>query len=68
MLIPMNYFLVILFMPPAVIFYESRVEGKYCQCLKRKKKQPEVIIGVEEDEEQDGKAEKFFGGKWNDFV
>ena len=36
-LIPMNYFLVILLMPSAVLFYEDRIEGKFCLCCRKKK-------------------------------
>lgn len=29
-LIPVNFFLVVMIMPPAVIYYEDKMEGKTC--------------------------------------
>lgn len=31
-LIPINFFLVVMIMPPAVIYYESKIQGKYERC------------------------------------
>ena len=60
-IIPMNYFLVIILMPPAVILYEERIEGRFCTCSCFKKQS-------KAKENEGGKIERFFGGKWNSFV
>jgi predicted RND superfamily exporter protein len=34
-IIPLNYLFVVIFMPPAVIYYEEKLQGTTC-CIKRK--------------------------------
>jgi predicted RND superfamily exporter protein len=70
-IVPANYFLVVLFYPPALITYERHIEGKYCVkwCSRKKKQDVSVtkITPFEQDDDQYkfGKVELFFGGPWN---
>jgi predicted RND superfamily exporter protein len=40
-LIPVNFFLVVMIMPPAVIYYENKMEGKFCCGAFKSKDQPQ---------------------------
>lgn len=81
-IIPVNFILVVLFMPPAVIIYEESIADKFfccfkCDCIKKKVKKD----AISEDEENDrassteskdetklGVIEQFFDGTLNKFV
>lgn len=63
-IVPMNFFLVVLIFPAAVIVYESKIEpfcaSKFKCCAKK---------DVESEKpEEDSALEKFFGNQWNDGV
>ena len=68
-IVPVNYLLVVLYYPPAIIIYEKYIQGKYCA---KKKNDTEVtkIIPLTEDgeDEEMGRVERFFAGKWNNYV
>jgi predicted RND superfamily exporter protein len=64
-LIPTNFFIVVLVFPSAVIFYEEHIENNekfnFCYCLNKKNKG-----NVEQVETQ--RIETFFKTTWSDFV
>lgn len=81
-LIPINFLLVVMIMPPAVIYFEKNIEKQYtlcCGCCKPnccKKKNNDVSEAVSEfqdadildDKAETGKVEEFFDKTWNKYV
>ena len=81
-IIPVNFILVVLFMPPAVIIYEEYIADKFCCCCKceciRKKVKKSASSEDEENERASseeskeesklGVVEQFFDGTLNKFV
>lgn len=80
-IIPVNFILVVLFMPPAVIIYEEYVQDKFCCCCKCECIRKKVKKSQAEDDENDrassqeskeetkmGVVEQFFDGTLNKFV
>jgi hypothetical protein len=81
-IIPVNFILVVLFMPPAVIIYEEYIADKFCccfkcDCCKKKVKKSDISEDQENDrasstESKDevklGVVEQFFDGTLNKFV
>jgi len=59
-----NFFLIILVFPPLLIWYDRKLEGKWCCCSADK----EVLPGANQEEPQMGKIDKFFGETWNNMV
>lgn len=82
-IIPVNYVLVVLLFPPAVIIYEKHfAKYKCCFCIPREAKRSDnqelpsdterahnVKAGnKDEDKADENKVQQFFGGPWNKFV
>jgi predicted RND superfamily exporter protein len=71
-IIPLNYLFVVVFMPPAVIFYEEKLEGTWCciKTLKQKQKEVhrEMVKGQVTEDQELRRLERFFDGKWNNFT
>jgi len=42
-IIPVNYFLVVMFFPPATIFYERSIEGRISKCWNKMRGQEDVV-------------------------
>lgn len=66
-LIPMNFILVIIVMPPAVIWWESKLNEPYKTCCWNKRT-PEEIEQFKNEDKEKGKAELFFEGTFNDII
>jgi len=60
-IVPANYFLVIMIFPSAVIFYDKYLADK-CNCCSKKKNDEEP---QEDNKHELGGLEKFFDGWWN---
>lgn len=67
-LIPVNFFLVVMIMPPAVIFYESKMEGKTCCGAFEKESESKVEDLTQKKPAELSRIETFFDDKWNSFV
>ena len=69
-LIPINFFLVVMIMPPAVIYYEFNIKNKYTKCFGCCKKD-DLDQGENSEqavEPEESKIEKFFDNTWNRMV
>lgn len=69
-IISVNYALIILVFPPLIIWYDRRLDGKWCVCSKENeaKKQSTDANLNEVGEETFGRIEMFFSGPWNKCV
>ena len=72
-IIPLNYLFVVVFMPPAVIHYESKLQNKCCCCINMSKKNEKTKDYEEEtvaksELEKPSKVELFFEHKWPKFI
>lgn len=65
-IVPVNFFLVVMVFPGAVIFYEKYIEGRFSKMCSRdsKTKNSDVL----DNEDEVSKFEKFFTNTWNDSV
>jgi predicted RND superfamily exporter protein len=66
-LIPMNFILVIIVMPPAVIWWESKINEPYKTCC-WDKRTDEELEEFNNKEATLGKAEVFFDGTFNNII